>query len=149
MHRIAASVLVMGLVIGAADASVAAESKALPVGAGAVAGYYQGVNTASQLPGARVPVALVLNQSGTAVTGGYVAASGVYGDGVGSFTGNQGTVTWTNTTPSCPGSYTNTYKLNGATLSWTYTGQDCLGPETGSGTAVRVPITYGSAKHKK
>ncbi len=148
MRKITASVLGLGFVLVAASAGAAAEPKALPLGSGPVAGYYQGTNTASQLPGAKVPVALVINQAGTGVTGGYVAASGVYGTGTGTFSGNQGTMTWTNSTPSCPGTYTNTYKLSGATLSWTYTGKDCLGAETGSGTAVRVPITHGAAKKK-
>lgn len=146
MRKAIGSVLGLGFVLAGAGAGAAAETKALPVGAGLVAGYYQGVNTASQLPGAKVPVALVLNQAGPVVTGGYVAASGVYGTGTGTFSGDQGTMTWTNTTPGCPGTYTNTYKLSGETLSWTYTGKDCLGAETGSGTAVRVPITDGAAK---
>ena len=146
MRKVVACTLVVGFGLGAVGVGAAVETKSLPVGAGLVAGYYRGINTASQLPGAKVPVSLVINQKGPAVTGGYVAASGVYGTGAGSFSGAQGTMTWTNSTPSCPGTYTNSYTLVGTTLSWTYTGQDCLGPETGSGTAVRVPITYGKVK---
>lgn len=146
MRQLKISIFALGLTFGLAGAAIAADAVTLPVGAGVVAGYWQGTNTASQLPGRKIPVAFVLNQSGSSVTGGYVAASGVYGDGSGSFSGTQGTMTWTNSTPSCPGTYTNSYALVGNVLSWTYKGDDCLGPETGSGQAVRIPITSTSAK---
>jgi hypothetical protein len=111
------------------------------LGSGSASGYWQGYNTASQLPGRRIPTAFVFNQSGNRVSGGYVTASGVYGTGTGSFNASIGSVTWTNTSPQCPGTYTNSYQVTGNTIRWTYSGHDCLGAETGSGSATRVPIS--------
>lgn len=140
-HAIAICAAIM---LGGSATAQPAGPKTL-TGTGGGAGYWQGYNTASQVPGQRIPTAFVLNQSGSQVTGGYVTATGVYGTAQGSFSGNTGTLTWTNTTPQCPGNYTNNYTLSGDIIYWTYTGKDCLGNESGSGWAQRVPISIAVA----
>jgi hypothetical protein len=133
---VAAGIILVGsAVVGAQVARPTAHVSG--AGASAAVGYWQGTNTASQLPGRVFPTTMVLNP-GRNVTGGFVTGSGVYGSGTGTFNGNTGTMTWTNATPQCPGTYTNTYQVSGDTISWTYSGQDCLGPETGTGQATRV-----------
>jgi hypothetical protein len=126
--------------VAAAAASVGyAAQPASLFGSGRAAGYWQGSNTASQVPGRRFPTSFVLNQSGNAVTGGFVTASGVYGTGTGTVSGSTATIVWTNTSPQCPGTYRNSYRITGSTMTWTYSGRDCLGDESGSGQATRVP----------
>jgi hypothetical protein len=144
------SILHMGLtaalVVAATAAAGYAARPASLIGSGSAAGYWQGYNTASQIPGRRFPTSLVLNQSGNAITGGFVTASGVYGNGTGTITGSSATITWTNTTPQCPGTYRNSYHIVGNVMSWTYNGHDCLGSESGSGRATRAPATTPSKK---
>jgi hypothetical protein len=130
----------IGAAVAAAVGTVGyAAQPASLFGNGRAAGYWQGYNTASQVPGRRFPTSFVLNQSGNAVTGGFVTASGVYGSGTGTVSGSTATMVWTNTSPQCPGTYRNRYRITGNTMTWTYSGEDCLGKESGSGHATRVP----------
>lgn len=103
-----------------------------------VSGVWQGVNYTSQVPGPH-KVVLTLNQAGTAVVGAFWVDTGVSGTGQGQITGpNSMTMSWTNTTPQCPGSYQNSYQVTGSSMTWTFTGQDCLGQEQGKGNAKRT-----------
>jgi hypothetical protein len=137
--------LIAASLVAAAAGAFAAQPASL-FGSGRAAGYWQGYNTASQIPGRRFPTSFVLNQSGNNVTGGFVTASGVYGTGTGTVSGSTATIVWTNTSPQCPGTYRNSYTIMGSTMTWTYTGQDCLGTESGSGRATRVPPAPASRR---
>jgi hypothetical protein len=103
-----------------------------------VSGVWQGVNYTSKVPGPH-KVVLSLLQNGSAVSGNYWVATGVYGTGQGQITGPKTmTISWTNTSPNCPGTYQNSYVVSGNVMTWTFTGDDCLGPEVGKGNAKRT-----------
>lgn len=133
-----ASSLVRGAVIAASVSLLVGMGPEARAQGFNVSGVWQGVNYTSQLPGPH-KVVLSLNQSGSSVSGTFSVATGVYGTGQGQITGSKTmTMYWTNTTPSCPGNYQNSYVVSGNTMTWTFTGQDCLGQEQGRGNAKRT-----------
>ena len=81
-------------------------------------------------------VTLIFQQRGTTVTGTYLTRNGAQGVIYGpSGTGPSATLKATQTTPTCPGTFTMQTTVSGNRLSWTFVGHDCLGNENGKGTA--------------
>lgn len=140
LQHIAAAAVIVGLTLG-----VGATAKAQMLN---VTGVWQGVNYTSQVPGPH-KVVLSLSQTGQQVIGYYWVSTGVYGTGQGLITSpNSMTMTWTNTSPDCPGTYNNLYIVTGNKMTWSFTGNDCLGIETGYGNATRL-VTLGKRIMKK
>lgn len=116
-----------------------------PFGAGATAqgytGNYKGTYTASQLPGQTLNIGIFFRQlNQNVMMASYVTSSGVAGICNGLVKGNVATMTCSNTTPSCKGTYRDRYVFSGNGVTWVYTGRDCLGVETGKGTASKQPF---------
>lgn len=103
-----------------------------------ISGVWQGTNYSSKVKGPAQVMLLLSQQPEGGVQGLYWATTGVAGNGKGKIDGTTMTIEWTNTSPNCPGSYKNTYSVNGDQLQWTFTGADCLGPQDGRGSANRL-----------
>ena len=102
-------------------------------------GDYAGTYTASQLPGQTLKIGLYFHQLNMhQMIANYATSSGVSGACSGTVKGNVATMTCTNATKSCPGTYRDHYTFSGTTVTWTYAGKDCLGRETGKGVAHKV-----------
>jgi hypothetical protein len=75
--------------------------------------------------------------SGSTISVAYQTSSGVQGTGTGVL--NESTceakISYSNTTPSCPGTYSGNYTYSATEVTWTYSGEDCWGTLSGEGTA--------------
>ena len=104
-------------------------------------GNYNGTYTASQLPGQTLRIGIYFKQlNQNTMTAQYATSSGVFGTCNGFVNGNVATMTCTNATPTCPGTYRDRYTFSGNNVTWTYAGRDCLGNETGNGSATKLPF---------
>jgi hypothetical protein len=75
--------------------------------------------------------------SGETVVGAYKAEDGAIGTISGSIEGENVTLTATQTTPTCPGSFELQGILTGDHFEWNFQGEDCLGRHSGNGSADR------------
>ena len=86
-------------------------------------------------------ITLVISQIGNNLNGTFTSTSGSEGFINGTISSNNINFTFTQTTPTCPGSFTGTATVNGDTMDFTYTGSDCLGPHTnGLGKVVKNAV---------
>jgi hypothetical protein len=87
---------------------------------------------------ASATITFTLAQSGTTVTGAYASASGASGSVNGTISGSTIIFTLTQTTASCPGTFSGTATVSGNTMTFTLSGHDCLGDHYGgNGTVTR------------
>jgi hypothetical protein len=75
---------------------------------------------------------------GETVVGTYKSENGAIGTMAGSIINNLVTLTATQMTPTCPGSFEMKGTLTGDLFTWGFKGKDCLGDETGKGEATRI-----------
>ena len=108
-----------------------------------VGSSYQGRYTADYTAGPHAGESYVFGinltyaQNGPYLTVKYLTSSGVSGTGSGVF--DQSTcvarLSYQNSTPSCPGTYSGDYTFAPNTVTWNYTGNDCWGTLHGQGAA--------------
>lgn len=106
-------------------------------------GTYIGTYTATYAPGANTVVAR-FQQSGTKLTEMYETSTGVSGSGSGTVSGNVGTMSWQNTTPTCPGDFHGTVRFSEDAVTFTGAGRDCLGAEQITGQAKKMANEPGA-----
>lgn len=100
-------------------------------------GTYAGTYTASLAPGIN-RITTQFQQSGSGLASTYQTSTGVSGIGIGTISGNVGTMNWQNTSPNCPGEFRGTYVFDADKMTFSANGQDCLGVEVIKGEATRV-----------
>jgi hypothetical protein len=102
-----------------------------------LAGTWSGVYKSNQALDTKV--VLMLQQSGTTVTGTYLTAAGTQGVIYGSVDASgAGKLSADQKTPTCPGHFDMDIKLQGSQLAFEFKGQHCAGLENGSGRASRA-----------
>ncbi len=108
-----------------------------------VTGTWSGTYSTSLVPSGSIT--LNLTQSDADVTGTYITTEGNAGTVNGTVSGNTLNFTFTQTTPSCTGTFSGTATINGNTATFTFTGSDCLGSHTnGQGDATKGVNLTGS-----
>jgi hypothetical protein len=84
------------------------------------------------------PITLIIYHTGSSVSGSYTVVTGASGIVAGTVSGNRITFTLTQTTQSCPGSFSGQGTFNGTAMSFTYSGSDCWGTHTnGNGNVTK------------